>query len=170
MRHLDISWLGLKYLSIQYIQYDAVDSAIKVEEKQEITQSTFMTQEEKLDTVVTRRVTRSVSKAQHEIVQQQVAEIKKSADAKEEKQQMEKLTQQSWSCQILASLAICLIPIMLMGLYFVAGSKQQSFSFTKWPEIPSIYALFNWKVAVALGIWYDLQFLLTKLPLGQVLQ
>ena len=150
-------------------QYDAVDSAIKVEERQEITQSTFTTQEEKVDRVVTRRVTRSISKTQHEVIQQQAAEIKLSADAKEEKQQMEKLTQQSWSCQITALAAIFLMPLTLMALCFVAGSKQQSFSFTKIPKIPSINTLFNWKVAVALGIWYDLQFILTRIPLGQVL-
>ena len=146
-----------------------MDNSISIEEKEVISQKkTHTIEEERSDTVVTRRMTRSVARIQQEVIQQQAAEIKQSADAKEERQQKENLTQHGWSCQIMAFMAIFLLPVCFMALYLVVGSKKQPFSFTKWPIIPPFKVLFNWKVALALGVWYDFQFLLTRIPLGKV--
>ena len=148
-------------------KFDAVDSAINVEEKHVMVQSSDVIHEEQSSRVTRRRVTRSVARIQQEVIQQQAQEIKQTADAKEEKQQME-LAQHGWSCELIALSAMFLMPIILMALYLIAGSKEHPFLMLKLPAIPTFDTLCNWKVAVALGVWYDLQFLLTKIPLGKV--
>jgi len=148
-------------------KFDAVDNAINVEEKHVIVQSSDVIHEEQSSRVTRKRVTRSVSRIQQEIIQQQAQEIKQTADATEEKQQMT-MAQHGWSCEILALAAMFIIPLMLMSLYLVAGSKSHPFLMLRLPEMPTFDTLFNWKVAVALGVWYDVQFLLTKIPLGKI--
>ena len=141
-----------------------------MEEKQEvISQSQHVSQEETSTTVVTKRVTRSVARIQQQAIQQQAAGIKQSADAKEEKKKDEELPVHGWSCQIVALLTIILVPLGFMALYFVFGDKQQAFSFTKWPKIPQVSAFLNWRAFLLLGIWYDFQFILTRVPLGKVI-
>lgn len=127
-----------------------------------------MAEEELEHTIVTRRVTRSVARIQQEVIQHQAAEIKQSADAKEEKEKEERLKQHGWMYEIVALIGIVLFPLALMALYFVIGDKKQAFSFMSRPTIPPLTTFLNWKVFCILGIWYDTQFILTRLPFGQV--
>lgn len=124
--------------------------------------------EERTDTIVVKRITRSLARIQQELIQQQAVEMKQSADAKEEKVKEEKLRQQGWSYQIMASMGIIVLPLCLMGLYFIFGDKKQGFSFRRWPVIPRAKALLNWKVFFAVECWYDVQCLLTRIPFGKV--
>ena len=145
-------------------QVDVVDFAQVIHQEQQVKKETLnVIKEERSDaTITTRRVTRSVTRMhdhEKEIMRQEISQ--------EEKHE-EEIHQPGWSCQLVASLAIVLLPLAIMALCFVCGDKQQAFSFTKWPKIPSLYIFLNWKVFLAVGLWFDVQFLLTKLPLGRV--
>eukprot|EP00112_Aurelia_sp_Birch-Aquarium-sp1_P008748 Seg1972.9 transcript_id=Seg1972.9/GoldUCD/mRNA.D3Y31 product="Lamin-B receptor" protein_id=Seg1972.9/GoldUCD/D3Y31 len=148
----------------QVKQVDVVDFAQVIQQEQQVTKETLnVIKEERSDaTITTRRITRSVAR-----MHDNVGEIMTQEISQEEKRE-EETHKPGWSCQLLALIAIIVLPLVIMALCFVCGDKHQAFSFTKWPKIPSLYTFLNWKVFLAVGVWFDVQCLLTKLPLGRL--
>ena len=119
-----------------------------------------MIKEERSETIVTRRVTRSVAR-----IQEKETEIAKQEEAKVEEKQKEAC---DWLCQLIGLLSTILMPLAVLALGFVCSDKLQAFSFTKWPKLPSACSLLDWRVLLGVGVWFDFQFVLTKFPFGEV--
>ena len=146
-----------------------VDLTDSSPEKKEAAASTFTTEfssvtKEEKALLVDKRVTRSVSRLQH--LEKEVDQPTTTTTSLEQK--TERPPAIGCRSQIEAVIWIALMPFIILGLCFVCYDKHQAFSFSKWPEIPAVRDLFEWKCFGAVGIWCVVQFLLTLVPIGEV--